>query len=111
MSYLTQSQIGDDAHMKNRVAQCAAEQGCADAGIDPDRWSHEWRRVWAAAPGWDDAWESALASGRPPGYQPGMDPAVIVDDVILAQVQSMMPFTRVSAPTPVPVDDPDSPVP
>jgi hypothetical protein len=97
VSYLTQTQIGDDPYMKMRVAQCAAQQGCAtDAGIDPDGWSNEWRRVWAASPSWDASWDSALARpDNPPGYQPGMDPAVIEDQSILAQVQVMMPFTHV----------------
>lgn len=85
--------------MKERVAQCAAQQGCTDAGIDPDIWTVEWRRVWASSPGWEDAWESALANtGNPPGYDPGKDEACIQDAQILAQVQSMMPFQRVAAP-------------
>jgi hypothetical protein len=98
VSYLTQSVIGDDPYMQSRVAQCAAQQGCAEAGIDPDVWSREWRRVWSTSPGWDDSWESALARpDNPPGYQPGMDSAVITDMSILSQVQAMMPFTRVGA--------------
>jgi hypothetical protein len=99
--------------MQSRIAQCAAQQGCAQAGIDPDVWSREWRRVWAASPGWDAAWESSLARpDNPPGYQPGMDPAVISDGQLLSEVQAMMPFVRVTAPTtPAPVVDPDSPVP
>ena len=96
--YLTQSTIADDPYMKLRVSSCAAQQGVTDAGIDPDLWTSEWRRVWSASPGWDDAWESALANpDNPAGYQPGMDVAVITDDQILAQVQSMMPFARVAA--------------
>jgi hypothetical protein len=96
MTYLTQGNISDDPYMKARVAQCAAQQGCADAGIDPDIWAVEWRRIWSASPTWDEQWESALARpDNPPGYQPGMDEAVIQDDSILAQVQSMMPFVRV----------------
>lgn len=96
MSYLTQSTIADDAWMRLRVSSCAAQQGCAHAGIDPDTWAFTWRRVWSASPGWDMQWESALA--RPdnaPGYQPGMDPAVISDGQILSQVQSQTPFTLV----------------
>jgi hypothetical protein len=97
--YLTQSAISDDPYMKQRVAQCAAQNGCTDAGIDPDLWTTDWRRVWSASPGWDAAWESALANAeQPPGYQPGMDAAVITDDQINSQVQSMMPFTRVASP-------------
>lgn len=96
LSYLTQSTIADDSWMKLRVASCAAQQGVTDAGIDPDMWASEWRRVWSASPGWDMQWESALARpDNPPGYQPGMDPAVVSDGQILSQVQSMLPFTRV----------------
>lgn len=91
--YHTQGLIADDADMKIRVAQCAAEQGCADEGLDPDLWTYEWRRVWSASPGWDAAWESALAAENP---SPGSDPAVVTDPQILSQVQSMMPFTRVA---------------
>lgn len=109
MSYLTSSNIADDPWMRARVAQCAAQQGCAAAGIDPDIWASEWRRVWASSPGWDAQWESALA--RPdnaPGYQPGMDPAVISDGQILSQVQSMQPFVRLgeSSVSQVPVPEP-----
>lgn len=97
--FLTQSTISNNPYMKERVAQCAAQQGCTDAGIDPDIWTVEWRRVWASSPGWEDAWESALANtGNPPGYDPGKDEACIQDAQILAQVQSMMPFQRVAAP-------------
>lgn len=94
--YLTQAAIADDQHMRLRVAQCAAQEGCAtDAGIDPDWWTNEWRRVWSAAPGWSEAWESALAGGV---AEPGADPAVITDAQILSQVQGMKPFTRVGVP-------------
>lgn len=93
--YLTQSIIADDAYMRLRVASCAAQQGCAgDFGIDPDAWTQQWRRVWAASPGWDAAWESAMAQ-TPPIETPGSDPGVITDGQILSQVQVMMPFTRV----------------
>lgn len=84
--YHTQGQIADDPAMRIRVAQCAAAEGVKDDGIDPDVWAYEWRRVWSAAPGWDEAWESALASENP---APGSDPAVITDAMILSQVQSM----------------------
>lgn len=103
--YLTQSAIADDLSMKLRVASCAAQQGCTDAAIDPDYWANEWRRVWAASPGWDAAWEYALAQDdKPPNYKPGADPLVVTDDQILAQVQAMMPFAHVGMPptTPVP---------
>lgn len=98
MSYLTQSIISDDPYMRLRVASCAAQQGCADAGIDPDAWAVEWRRVWGSSPGWDAAWESAQAGGI---TDPGADPSVITDQMILSQVQAMMPFTHVTdhAPT------------
>lgn len=100
--YLTQSTIADNTYMQMRVASCAAQQGVTDAGIDPDTWTKEWRRVWSASPSWDEQWESALANPeQPPGYDPGMDPACIPDAQILAQVQSMMPFTRVATAPPV----------
>lgn len=108
MSYLTQGEIGDDPYMKARVAQCAAQQGIMDVGIDADIWAAEWRREWSSSPGWDSQWESALARpDLPPGYQPGMDNAVISDGQILGQVQSMMPFHRVGQAQPVdpPVTD------
>jgi len=92
--WLTQAIIADDPYMRLRVAACAARLGCAeDAGIDPDAWALEWRRVWAAAPGWWNAWTSNLANG---GTDPGKNPGVITDAMIDAQVQQMMPFTRVA---------------
>jgi hypothetical protein len=92
--YLTQSVIADDAYMRLRVASVAAQQGCAnDFGIDPDLWTQEWRRVWAASPGWDTAWESAQAAGI---TEIGAKPDVITDPMILSQVQVMMPFDHVS---------------
>jgi hypothetical protein len=88
MSYLTQGEIADNRSMNTRVAQCAAQQR---VNVDPDRWTNENRRTWAAAPGWDQAWESAQASHPDdPNYDPGADPAVITDDQILSQVQSML---------------------
>jgi len=89
--YFTQGLIADDADMRVRVAQAAAQEGVTDEHIDPDIWANEWKRVWASAPGWSDAWESALAGDNP---RPGADPAVITDGQILAQVQGMKPFTR-----------------
>ena len=56
MSYLTQNEIAENRSMLNRVAQAAAQE---NASPDPDRWTHENRRTWASAPGWDAAWESA----------------------------------------------------
>lgn len=93
--YMTQDAIANDAAMRGRVAQCAAQNGVmSDAGLDADLWSYEWRREWASAPGWSDAWESALA-GDPPNLSPGSDPGVITDGQIESQVQAMMPFLRV----------------
>jgi hypothetical protein len=96
VTYLTQSIMADDPYLRLRVSSCAAQQGCAeDFGIDSDGWTMEWRRVWAASPGWDAAWESARAA-TPPVVDPGADPGVITDAQVLSQVQSMMPFTRVA---------------
>jgi len=79
------ARIADDAYMRVRVAACAARLGCAeDAGIDPDDWAVQWRRVWAAAPGWWQAWKANPV------------PASITDAMIDSQVQQMMPFTRVA---------------
>jgi hypothetical protein len=96
MSYLTQNDIVNSPAMNARVAQAAAEQ---HAPYDPDRWTHDYRRTWAAAPGWDAAWESFKASHPDPedppadyvSPDPGADPGVITDGQILAQVQSMIP--------------------
>ena len=90
--YLTQAIMADDPYMRLRVSSCAAQEGCADVGIDPDAWTFEWRKVWAAAPGWSDAWESAQAGGI---VDPGRDPLVVTDGMILGQVQVMMPFDHV----------------
>jgi hypothetical protein len=98
MAYFTQAVIADDPYMRLRVSAAAAQQGCAgDAGIDPDEWTLEWRKVWASSPGWDAAWESAQAGNV---QTPGMDPGVVTDGMILAQVQTMMPFTHVKDHTP-----------
>jgi len=85
MSYLTQSVISTNAAMFNRVAQCAATEGIPN----PTSWAAENARIWAAAPGWDAAWESALASD--PDGDPGTNEAVITDQMILSQFQSMNP--------------------
>ena len=92
MSYLTQGSISEDPYLRVRVAGCAAKEGCANAGINPDVWTNEWRRVWAAAPNWSQAWESALANEI---EFPGKDESVITDGMILSQVQTMKPFKRV----------------
>jgi hypothetical protein len=98
MSYLTQDEIASNASMQHRVAQAAAQEGTPNdpmfpgRTIDPDRWTMENRRVWAAAPGWSDAWEYArLTHEDTPGYDPGADEAVITDQQILSQIQSMLP--------------------
>jgi phage-related tail fiber protein len=100
-NWLIQAVIADDAYMRVRVAACAARLGCAEnAGIDPDDWALQWRRVWAAAPGWWQAWKSNVDGG---GTDPGANGAVITDAMIDSQVQQMMPFTRVADHAPVPV--------
>lgn len=94
MSYLNQSAIAANSYMAERVSQCAAQQG----EPEPDTWTYENRREWAAAPGWDAAWASAEASHPPPdppdpsvpNYDPGKDEAVITDAMILSQVQAML---------------------
>ena len=87
MSYKTQGEIADNRSMATRVAQCAAQQGQTQ---DPDRWTHEHRREWAASPGWDAAWESAKVANPAAGYDPGADEAVITDGMILSTVQPMV---------------------
>lgn len=89
MTYLDQSEIAANFAMTQRVAQCAAEQGIPDADV----WANDNRRIWAATPGWADAWASAQAGHPEPtdGYDPGKDEAVITDQMILSQVQSMKP--------------------
>jgi len=95
MSYFTQAIIADDPYMRLRVSAAAAQQGVAEtAGLDPDMWTLEWRKVWASSPGWDAAWESAQAGNV---QTPGMDPGVITDGMILSQVQVMMPFRTVES--------------
>jgi hypothetical protein len=86
MSYLTQNEIASNSAMFWRVAQAAAEEGVEG---NPDEWTNDNRRYWAAAPGWDDAWESFKVSN--PDADPGANEAVITDGQILAQVQAMNP--------------------
>ena len=91
MSYLDQSEIAGNPSMMARVAQCAAQQQVPE----PEQWTQDNRRTWAAAPGWDAAWASAQASHpldpeSPTIYDPGADEAVITDAMILSQVQSML---------------------
>ena len=96
MSYLTQDAIASSSSMQHRVAQCYAGErdGSPDQMDDPDRWTFEHRREWAAAPGWDDAWEYAVnthpAEAGTPAFDPGVQEAVITDQMILSQVQSML---------------------
>lgn len=86
MSYLGQAAIASNQSMMERVAQCAAQQAIPD----PDVWTSQNRREWAASPGWDAAWASALASQEDaPTYDPGADEAVITDQMILSQIQAM----------------------
>lgn len=96
--YLTQSIIADDSYMRLRVSSAAAQEGVTEVGIDPDLWAFEWRRVWAAAPGWAEAWESAQAGGV---VDPGASASVITDSMILSQVQAMKPFLLVADYRPV----------
>jgi len=85
MTYLTQNDIAGNQAMLDRVAQAVASQ--PEITADPDDWTREHRRTWAAAPGWDAAWESALVAA--PASNPGINEAVITDGMILSQVQSM----------------------
>ena len=99
MSYLTQAIMADDPYMRLRVAQSAAKNGCAtDMGIDPDLWAMEWRRVWAAAPGWDTTWEAFT--------EPDPGKSAITDPQIESKVLGMMPFTHVADHAPAPAQAP-----
>lgn len=82
--YLTIATVAKDPAMNRRVAACAAQQGIAEG---PEMWAAERCYTWAASPGWGATWDSAVASGVP---DPGADPAVITDQMILSQVQSML---------------------
>ena len=90
MSYLTQDEIASNKAMQARVAQAAAQE---QVSTDPDRWTYDKRRTWAASPGWDAAWDSYKVANPPvegePVPDPGKDPGVITDGMILSQVQSM----------------------
>jgi hypothetical protein len=89
MSYLTQDAIATNHAMQARVAQAVAAELTVP---DPDRWTYDNRRTWAASPDWDAAWEYARNTHPDePDYDPGKDEAVITDNQILAQVQSMTP--------------------
>jgi hypothetical protein len=100
VSYLTQNEIAANRAMYDRTAQAVAEQQVPD---DPDRWTHDHRRYWAAAPGWAAAWEYArLTHPDDPDYDPGADEAVITDAQILAQVQTMLGEPVPAVPTQLP---------
>jgi hypothetical protein len=94
MSYLDQSEIAANSSMIERVAQCVTAEGQSE----PDTWTYQNRRQWAAAPGWDAAWRYAQdthpAPDPPdpsiPPYNPGADEACITDQMILSQVQAML---------------------
>ena len=93
MSYLTEGDIAADTAMQTRVAQAAAGEGLPEdpntgRPYDPDRWTMEHRRTWAAAPGWSEAWESAETSD--PDGDHGANEGVVTDGMILAQIQSML---------------------
>jgi hypothetical protein len=92
MTYLTQDEIATNPAMLARVAQAVASEG-PDFTDNPDSWTQNFRRQWAAAPGWDAAWESAKVSA--PGADPGINEGVITDNMILSQVQSMAPAPEV----------------
>lgn len=87
MSYLTQNEISESPAMRNRVAAAVAGEGFTP---DPDSWTFNFRRTWAAAPGWDAAWESYRV-GNPGVADPGANESVITDAMILSQVQAMAP--------------------
>lgn len=88
MTYLIQDQIASSAQLSNRIAQAAAAEGVTG---DPDQWTRDNRRKWAAAPGWDAAWASAQVTHPADSYDPGADESVITDAMILSQVQAMLP--------------------
>jgi hypothetical protein len=82
MTYLVQAEIAANRSMLDRVAQACAEEGHED----PDAWTYDNRREWAAAPDWDDAWAYAQATHPEPDpdpanpvapYDPGADDTVI----------------------------------
>jgi hypothetical protein len=90
VSYLTQDRIASSTGMNARVAQAAASETLPE-GYSPDAWTQQYRRDWAAAPGWDEAWESAMVGHEDePTYDPGTNEAVITDGMILSQIQSML---------------------
>jgi hypothetical protein len=89
MTYKTQNEIAESIAMRNRIAQAVAAEG-PEYTPDPDSWTFNQRRYWAAAPGWDAAWESYRV-GNPGTADPGLVESVITDQMILSQVQSMAP--------------------
>jgi len=87
MTYSTQNEISESVGMRNRVAQAVAGENMTP---DPDSWTFNFRRTWAAAPGWDAAWESYRV-GNPGASDPGLVDSVITDAMILSQIQAMAP--------------------
>jgi len=104
MTYLIQNEIALNPAMNARVAQAVAAEG-TDFTDNPDSWTFNQRRFWAAAPGWDAAWESYQVSS--PGADPGVNGGVITDGMILAQVQSMAPPSLRTVQEPQPEQEPD----
>jgi hypothetical protein len=92
VAYLSQSIMADDQYLRLRVASCAAQEGVTDAGINPDEWTLEWKRVWSAGTGWALKWEEAQSGGV---VDPGAQPDVITDDMIKDQVNLLKPFKHV----------------
>jgi len=92
VTYQIQNEIAISPAMQARVAQAVAGEG-TDFTDNPDSWTQNFRRFWAAAPGWDAAWESYKV-GNPGISDPGANESVITDAMILAQVRSMAPETE-----------------
>lgn len=99
MGYLTQDEIAANVAMQHRVAQAFAQEFVVNGApqdpmtlrpYDPDRYTMERRREWAASPGWEAAWASAKVTHPEPEYDPGTDEGVITDGMILSQVQAML---------------------
>ena len=89
MTYSIQNLIANNHALLDRASQAVAQETDGPTP-EPDRWVWDYRRDFAAAPGWDAAWESALvAHAGENAYDPGADDAVITDGMILSQVQAM----------------------
>ena len=83
MSYWDISQMAQNNDLIQRVQACAAQENVEP---NPFTWTADNMLRVTAAPGWADAWASAQAADN---AAPGRDPAVITDEMILAQVQSL----------------------